>query len=105
MAGRQRANGLRGESEGPAGSGRMADKERVNGRQAAGEWLARRKRRAGRARAHAGLARAHAGLARGRTWMSMPNWVPQSPMWFSRTTSTPQNSSVLQICREQGKAD
>mmetsp|Transcript_29165 Transcript_29165/g.74825 ORF Transcript_29165/g.74825 Transcript_29165/m.74825 type:complete len:215 (-) Transcript_29165:456-1100(-) len=29
-------------------------------------------------------------------WMSMPNCVPQSPMWLRRTTSAPQNSSSLQ---------
>jgi hypothetical protein len=27
-------------------------------------------------------------------WMSMPNWVPQSPTWFSRSVSTPQYSRV-----------
>mmetsp|Transcript_37389 Transcript_37389/g.94340 ORF Transcript_37389/g.94340 Transcript_37389/m.94340 type:complete len:205 (-) Transcript_37389:423-1037(-) len=28
-------------------------------------------------------------------WMSMPNWVPQSPMWFRRSTSAPHISSAL----------
>lgn len=32
-----------------------------------------------------------------RYWMSMPNWVPQSPMWWRRTTVSPVNSRISTI--------
>ena len=29
--------------------------------------------------------------------MSMPNWVPQSPMWWRRITFSPVNSRICTI--------